>query len=174
MLNFPNKLYILKEYDHLIFTTKNPVLSKNKIPDAKTLDAIRPRLSFGEYRIKMKKIKTMPSEKVLTNNKNLAFLDYDKLIFPITIRNRDNGDRFIPYGLSGFKKLKDFFIDEKVSKFDRDKIPIFTDAKKIIWIGGMRIDNRLAINQKTTNILRIELEKVSNKKMRSAERKSKG
>lgn len=174
MLNFPNKIFILKEYDNLIFTTKNPILSKNKLPDAKVLDSIRPRLSFGEYRIKMKKIKTLPSDKVLTNNKNIVFLDYDKIDFPLTIRNRDNGDRFIPFGLSGFKKLKDFFIDEKVSKFDRDKIAIFTDAKKLVWIGGMRIDNRVAINQKTTNILRIEIEKVINKKMRSAERKSKG
>ncbi len=173
MLNFPNKLFILKEYDHLIFTTKNPVLNKNKLPDAKILEAIRPRLSFGEFRIKMKKIKKLPSEKALSNNKNLVFLDYDEIDFPITIRNRDNGDKFIPLGLSGFKKLKDFFIDEKVSKFDRDKIPLFTDANKIIWIGGMRIDNRVAITQKTTNILKIEIEKVSNKKMRSAERKAK-
>jgi len=174
MINFPNKVFILKEYDYLIFTTKNPVLSKNKLPEAKTLDSIRPRLSFGAYRIKMKKIKKLPSEKALANNKNIVFLDYDKIKFPLTIRNRDNGDRFIPLGIRGFKKLKDFFIDEKVSKFDRDKIPIFTDTEKIIWVGGMRIDNRVAINQETTNILRIELEKVTNKKMRSAERKSKG
>ncbi len=174
MINFPNKIFILKEYDHLIFTTKNPVSSKNKLPDAKTLEAIRPRLSFGEYRIKMKKIKKLPSGKALSNNSNIAFIDYDEIDFPITIKNRENGDKFIPLGLAGFKKLKDFFIDEKVSKFDRDKIPIFTDANKIIWVGGMRIDNRVAITKKTTNILRIELEKVSNKKMRSAERKSKG
>ena len=174
MLNLPNKIYVLKEYDNLIFTTKNPVLSKNKMPDAKTLETIRPRFSFGEYRVKMKKIKKLPSDKVLSSNSNLIFLDYDKLEFPLIIRNRDSGDRFIPFGLSGFKKLKDFFIDEKVSKFDRDKIPVFTDSKKIIWIGGMRIDNRVAIDNNTTNILKIELEKVSNKKMRSAERKSKG
>ena len=174
MLNFPNRIYVLKEYDYLIFTTKNPVISKNKLPEAKTLESIRPRLSFGNFRIKMKKIKKLPSEKVLANNKNIAFLDYDQVDFPITIRHRDNGDRFIPLGITGFKKLKDFFIDEKVSKFDRDKIPIFTDSNKIIWVGGMRIDNRVAINEKTSNILRIEIEKVSNKKMRSAERKHKG
>jgi len=174
IINFPNKIFVLKEYDNLIFTTKNPVLSKNKLPDDKILDSIRPRLRFGSYRLKMKKIKKMPSEKVLTNNKNVVFLDYDKINFPLTIRIRDNGDRFIPFGLSGFKKLKDFFIDEKVSKFDRDKIPIFTDSDKIIWVGGMRIDNRVAINNETVNILKIELEKISNKKKRSAERKNKG
>lgn len=174
IINFPNKIFILKEYEQLIITTKNPVLSKNKLPDAKALESIRPRLSFGEYRIKMKKIKKLPTEKALSNSKNIAFLDYDKIKFPLTIRNRDNGDRFIPLGISGFKKLKDFFIDEKVSKFDRDKIPIFTDAGKIIWVGGMRIDNRVAITAETVNILKIEIEKVSNKKMRSAERKGKG
>lgn len=174
MLHFPYKLYVLKEYDNLIFTTKNPVLSKNKIPEPKVLESIRTRFSFGEYRIKMKKIKIVPSDKVLTSNRNLVFLDFDKIEFPLIIRKRDSGDRFIPFGLSGYKKLKDFFIDEKVSKFDRDKIPVFTDSKKIIWIGGMRIDDRVAISDNTTNILRIELEKISNKKMRSAERKNRG
>ncbi len=174
MLNFPNKIYVIKEYDYLVFTKKNPLTKQENIPDAKVIDSLRPRLSFGKYRIKMKRIKKIPSEKSLVNNKNLVFLDYDEINFPITIRNRDNGDRFIPLGLKGFKKLKDFFIDEKVSKFDRDKIPIFTDSDKIIWVGGMRIDNRVAISEKTTSILRIELEKVNNKKMRSAERKQKG
>ncbi len=174
MLNLPNKVYVIKEYDYLIFTKKNPLSNKENVPDAKTLESIRPRLSFGKYRIKMKRIKKLPPDKALIKNHNLVFLDYDKINFPITIRNRDNGDRFIPLGLKGFKKLKDFFIDEKVSKFDRDKIPIFTDSDKIIWIGGMRIDDRVAITDNTTSILRIELEKVNNKKMRSAERKQKG
>lgn len=174
MLNLPNRIYVLKEYDYLIFTSKNPLVKQENIPEAKTIDSVRPRLSFGKYRIKMKRIKKLPSEKALASNKNLVFLDYDEINFPITVRNRDNGDRFIPLGLKGFKKLKDFFIDEKVSKFDRDKIPVFTDSDKIIWIGGMRIDNRVAISEKTTSILRIELEKVNNKKMRSAERKQKG
>jgi tRNA(Ile)-lysidine synthase len=68
------------------------------------------------------------------------------------------------------KKLKDFFIDEKVPKFERDKVLLFSDSNKILWVCGHRIDDRLAITSKTENILKIKLEKISQKKTRKAER----
>ena len=86
-----------------------------------------------------------------------AFLDYDKILSPIRVRNWREGDRFYPLGTDGSKKLQDFFTDEKVPVNKRKNIPVFRDREKIIWIGNMRIDNRVRITAKTSRILCLEL-----------------
>ena len=167
----PHNIYVLKQYDEIRFTTINPFTKRTeKKVEPRVLSSLRPRLTYMNYRINLKKIKKMPSNKALTGNRNVVFLDFDEIKLPLIIRTRENGDKFIPLGLKGFKKVKDFFIDEKVPKFDRDKILFITDSEKILWIGGMRIDNRVALSDSTKNILRIEIEKLSDKKLRSAER----
>jgi len=95
----------------------------------------------GEYRI---------------NNQNLAFLDFDKLKFPLTIRNWKYGDSFRPLGMKGEKKLSDFFIDEKISNIKKKKIKLLCSSNKIIWVIGYRIDNKYRITNNTKSILKLE------------------
>lgn len=90
------------------------------------------------------------------NNQNLAFLDFEKLEFPLTIRNWKHGDSFSPLGMKGEKKLSDFFIDEKISNLKKRKIKLLCSAKKIIWIIGYRIDNKYKITNNTKRILKLE------------------
>jgi tRNA(Ile)-lysidine synthase len=68
------------------------------------------------------------------------------------------------------KKIKDFFIDEKIPKFERDKVLILCDEEKIIWVAGHRIDNRVLTDKSTNNILMVKVEKMAVKKVRAAER----
>lgn len=56
----------------------------------------------------------------------------------ITVRTRRNGDRFYPYGSSGSKKLKDYFIDSKVPREQRDKKFLVTAGNNVLWIIGGR------------------------------------
>lgn len=67
-----------------------------------------------------------------------AVFDLDALKLPIYVRTRREGDRFCPSGMYGHQKLKDFFINAKVLREERNKIPIFTDTLEIIWVGGYR------------------------------------
>ena len=61
--------------------------------------------------------------------------------------------------MEGTKKVKDYFIDEKVPKHKRDTTPILVDSqKRIIWLVGKRIDDRFKINSKTQNILMLKYE----------------
>jgi tRNA(Ile)-lysidine synthase len=168
-VDLPHDIVVLKEYDKLIFANKQILEYDNK-DNSKEIDRIRNRSSFEDYRIIMKKLKKLPKTKYLYEDKYTAYLDLDKLEFPLKIRHRQPGDRFKPLGMHHSKKLKDFFIDEKVPKFERDKVVLFCDNKKIIWVCGYRIDDRLAITQNTDNILKIKLEKISRKKTRKAER----
>ncbi len=90
------------------------------------------------------------------NDSSTIYLDADKIKFPVILRTRKRGDRFYPFGMEGERKLKDFFIDEKVPLKERNKIPILvTEAGKILWIVGYRRSNLGIINQKTSKIIRI-------------------
>ncbi len=78
-----------------------------------------------------------------------ATFDYDKIRGELHLRNRHPGDRFQPLGMSGTKKLKDFFIDEKIPRALRDSVPILTDEDNIIWIVGYRMDDRFKVTAET-------------------------
>ena len=90
------------------------------------------------------------------NNKNLAFVDFDKIKFPLTIRAWRNGDSFFPLGMNKKKMLSDFFTDNKLTRIEKEDIRILCSADSIIWILGHRIDNRYSINKDTTQIIKLE------------------
>lgn len=96
-------------------------------------------------------------DKINENDKYTAYFDCDKIKFPLTIRYRQNGDKFKPYGMNNNKKLKDFFIDEKVDRNLRDKIPLIISNDEIIWIVGHRVSNDFKVDKTTSNILKIEV-----------------
>ena len=164
-----HNVIVLKEYDNLIFLKKGSFVVSD-INFKRVISNVRARFGFENYRIYMRKIKILPRKRNQFENKNIAYLDYDKVVFPITLRHRRDGDKFIPLGMKGNKKLQDFFIDEKVPKFERDNIIIFEDKEKIIWIGGKRIDSRVSITNKTKNILQLRMEEITFHKSRHAER----
>jgi tRNA(Ile)-lysidine synthase len=88
---------------------------------------------------------------------NVALLDYQSLQFPLRIRNFRPGDRFQPLGAKGTQKLKEFFIDHKIPRFERPKTPLLLSGEEIIWIMGYRIDERVKITEKTERVLKVEL-----------------
>jgi len=90
------------------------------------------------------------------DNKNIAFIDADKLEFPLIIRNWKSGDKFMPLGMTNFKKLSNFFIDNKFSIIEKQNSLILENKKDIVWIIGNRLDNRYKLTKDTKNILKIE------------------
>lgn len=86
-----------------------------------------------------------------------AYLNADQITYPLVIRDFRPGDRFIPYGMKGHKKLKDFFIDLKIPAKDRAKIPILTLDDRPVWICGFRIDDRFKITSHTRKALKVAM-----------------
>ena len=83
--------------------------------------------------------------------------DAEKLHGRLFVRNRRAGDRFSPSGLRGTKKLKEFFIDAKIDRDKRDRIPLFCDEQAIFWVGGYRQNNESQVNEATRRFLRLRI-----------------
>jgi tRNA(Ile)-lysidine synthase len=90
-------------------------------------------------------------------NRFMALLDYHKLNLPLKIRTRGIGDRFCPLGMHGSKKLKEFFIDHKVPREERDRIPLVGSETEIVWVVGFEISDKVKITAVTTTALEIRV-----------------
>ncbi len=92
-----------------------------------------------------------------SNRPNRAYLDYDKTGAQIRVRFFRPGDRFVPLGMKGSKKLKSFFIDEKVPQNERKLVPILTSQDDdIIWVYEKRIAENYRVTDKTRRVLLVE------------------
>ena len=88
---------------------------------------------------------------------DMALLDYQSLQFPLRIRNFRPGDRFQPLGVKGTQKLKKFFIDHKIPKFERPRIPLLISGEMVTWVIGYRIDERVKVTEKTQKVLKVKV-----------------
>lgn len=88
------------------------------------------------------------------------YVDRDSLAGELTLRHRRPGDRFVPLGMKGHKKLKDFLIDEKIPFDQRDRIWLLCDEEKILWVCGIRQSEDCRVTKNTGQILRLSLSAV--------------
>ncbi len=100
-------------------------------------------------------IKTFKNPK----DSNVIIIDPSKISLPLIARKRASGDYFFPFGMNMQKKsLKKYLIDQKLSNFEKEKINILVDAEdKIIWVIGLRADERFKIKEQTTEFIEISV-----------------
>nr|WP_315146056.1 tRNA lysidine(34) synthetase TilS [uncultured Flavobacterium sp.] len=86
------------------------------------------------------------------------FVDESKLAYPLVLRKWQEGDVFFPLGMSGkSKKVSKFFKDEKISLLDKENAWLLCSNDTIVWVIGMRADERFKVEHTTNTILKIEL-----------------
>ena len=139
---------LLKDREHLILVKNSEIENKSLLISKSSKEVV---VSAG-------KIKVSIANKISKENSDVIYLDSAKLDFPLRVRNVLSGDYFYPFGMNGKKKVSKYLKDKKISVFDKDKVLILETSKnKIVWVVGMRLDDRFSVTDNTKEITKIEL-----------------
>jgi tRNA(Ile)-lysidine synthase len=118
-------------------------------------------LNFVDYpngKIELYRLSSLAGKKNdLDAENNLALLDADKIEYPLILRRWKPGDYFYPLGMKKKKKIARFLIDIKMSRTEKEKVWVLETNRKIIWLVGLRIDDRFKIESLSKSILKIEV-----------------
>lgn len=160
MINFPKGI-IAEKKGYNFYITKKPIEIENIDFEYKILlDGVTeiPELGIAVESQIMSKEKC----KLLSSSNNIKAFDLDKISGTLVVRNRHIGDRIKPLGFSGTKKLKDIFIDKKIPQSERNRIPIFADDEKVVWIFGHMISEESKISEETEKVARLTVKPIEN------------
>lgn len=154
----PSGVILEKSYNQLIIKRKEPVdyayplqiPGVTRIPEAGL--EIKSQLIGSGERISKEEMRS-PWR---------IYLTYDPDQGPLLVRNRRPGDVFRPWGLKGSKKLKEFFIDAKIPRFQRERVPLLAQNQQILWIIG----ERLGEDEKKKPTLLLEAELLEERRIK--------
>jgi tRNA(Ile)-lysidine synthase len=98
-----------------------------------------------------------PQSPVTAPGAPMAYMDANALRLPLIVRTQRPGDRFQPLGMTGTRKLQDYFTDKKVPVEARDRTPLVADAEGIVWIVGHAVGERVRVRPETRRVLFLEM-----------------
>ncbi len=156
-LDLPKGIRAYLDYNHLILTNI-PTPPPTPLPEEEQPIAVPGETLLSGWKITAS-IEDAASSEQATGPYSALF-DMDLLSEPLTFRRRKDGDRFTPLGMSGSKKLQDFFTDVKAPRHHRDSIPIVLSGNKIIWVVGHRLADSARLGSTTDRILRLTFYQV--------------
>jgi tRNA(Ile)-lysidine synthase len=159
-LDLPDGILVKRTYRTLAFSKerKKPGNQKDNGyqyrlngPGVFSVDAISCKVTIRE-------INATPSLPADKESPWCAHLDADRAQYPFIIRSFIPGDRFVPLGMTGHKKVKDFFVDQKIPNHIRKSLPLLCHENRIIWVCGLRIDERFKVGPETKKVVRVSLD----------------
>ena len=97
----------------------------------------------------------------LTARGQTVAVSSERIASPLTVRNWRPGDVIRPLGLGGRKKLQDLFVDRKISRANRQAIPIVADSRgKIVWVAGQTLDEDFRVTDSDRGVLILKVMKL--------------
>jgi tRNA(Ile)-lysidine synthase len=149
--------YIQSSSHKIIKNRKWLIISPNQTTEAQNIliEKEDKEVAFVKGTLNFKRCSSVNGQ--LSTNNLIVQLDADAIVYPLLLRPYKQGDYFYPLGMDKKKKLSKFFIDQKLSLSDKENTWVIEMNKKIIWVVGLRIDNRFKILPSTKNILQLTL-----------------
>ena len=157
LLDAENSSFIKNEFYTFIKDRQWIIIISNRkdgLAEHLVIESARKKLTFPGGILQFD---IVPARSGLSAAPNVAQLDAEDISYPLVLRRWRQGDYFYPLGMCKKKKLARFFIDNKLSKIEKEKVWVLEMNKKIIWVVGMRIDERFKITPNTKQILKIEM-----------------
>ncbi len=150
-LYLPRDVRAIKKYSTVLLTSEPPQkLGTYTISPGEEISLREAGLVLSAY---------LEEEVPASESADVVVLDADKTSPQLTVRSRREGDYFYPEGFGKKKKLQDFFVDEKVPRDERDAVPIVASGENIVWVAGMRADDRFVRRKDTKRSLVLELKR---------------
>jgi len=141
---------IVLDRDKLILSESNKAIADTVLINREDSEVI-----YGKYKINLMHD---DSPLIVKDNRMALSVDAETLIYPLTVRSWQEGDYFIPMGMTGRKKLSDYFISQKIPLNLKNGIPILVNGNgDVIWIGGYRGDERYKVSALTKKVIIFEL-----------------
>ena len=148
-IKFSNRIVAVKERDSIIIYSK-----KGEMKNVKQVE-----IKIGEEKQiegKSISISTINRNKLsFYNTINKEYISADKINSSFILRRWKAGDRFYPLGMKNSKKLSDFLTEQKVRSSEKKEQLVLSNAGKIVWVVGIRIDERYKISAKTKKVLEL-------------------
>lgn len=166
LLSSESGRYVQSQSHRIIRNRKWLVIAPNETAEATTIliemDDQQVHFSLGCLKITCHKLTDTGSP--TTNQKpqtssDIATLDASGIKFPLLLRKWKTGDYFYPLGMRKKKKLSRFFIDQKLSKTQKESVWVVESDRRILWVIGMRIDDRFKIAGSTKTVLKVVFDK---------------
>ena len=108
--------------------------------------------SEGVLEVRMESPETDPP---IIMNRNVIVADSQRLSFPLVLRTWQSGDRMVPFGMQGRKKVSDILTDVKMPSNRRDRIYVLESAGEIVWVVGVRMSDTVKLDGDTEEVVRI-------------------
>ena len=145
---------ILKNREFLVLTSQEDMASDIALAEQADAD-----VKFGD---RLFAVRQMPPPEQIPQDAAVAAFDAAKLEYPLIFRKWKQGDYFYPLGM-GMKKKKvgRLLIDGKVGRHEKEKVVIVESGGKIIWVAGMRIDERFKLRPATTQVVMITMTHIA-------------
>ena len=145
----PGKIF--KSDTHQLIVDREQIILEIKTSNQDSLTIKKEgSYSYANYSIVLKKAQ----EWTYNANKNEEILQISPDLFPLTVRNWKNGDRFTPLGMKGSKLLSDFFIDQKINVLEKNKIPLLCAGEMVLWVVGHQISDLVKVSE-NKNVYRV-------------------
>jgi tRNA(Ile)-lysidine synthase len=154
LVNSQSGKQVVAPYFRLIKDRNSLILSPLQSQDAKQEFLIESLDSKVKFPLNL--VFSTVSKLGVASNSTI-FVDHDKLVFPLTLRHWNEGDVFQPFGMEGkSKKVSKLFKDEKLSLIDKEKVWLLCSNNQVVWVVGIRQDERFKIDSNSKNLLKIE------------------
>jgi tRNA(Ile)-lysidine synthase len=154
LMDSENGKYLVSSTHRIIKNRRWLIIARleNQTSSHIPVDASDSRIDYSGGQLQIKK--AVLSETVsISKDPFVACLDAGKIQFPLILRRWKTGDYFYPLGMKKKKKLARFFIDQKLSKTAKERIWVIVMDSQIVWVVGLRIDNRFCLSPSTKNVL---------------------
>jgi tRNA(Ile)-lysidine synthase len=147
-VNISNNLVVIRERNFILISPPHRV---EKFEDLSIKEGDNVKVNGKNLSIK----KLSGNSFTFTPDKLREYISADSLSGSFQLRRWKHGEKFFPFGLKGSKKISDFLNEQKIPSSEKHKQLVLTEGEKVVWILGLRLDERFKVTNDTKKVIEL-------------------